>query len=142
AADDAAVSEHLHGTIEERWETDFLFEVDKAWEGLDRCFTQSNLADSPDAEALARCFFGGLHLHWGDEEVICMILPREARVVGEALARIDKDALRRSHNQVVGDHSQLPAFVEDFDYLWGNFEGLGAFFQRASGANRAVVFSV
>ena len=128
------------GEIEERWDEDWLLETDKAWDAIHRCLTGGTLeyGETP----LHFCILGKENLHDGDEYIISYIAPEEVVATAEAIKNIDKSAFRALYDVLEGTDYQGVTSDEDFEYTWDNFEDLKAFYQKAAGAGRSIVFTV
>ena len=136
--DDDELREILAG-IEQRWDRQWLQETDKAWDAIHRCLTDGSL--SYGKTPLHRCILGCDNLLYeGDDYIINYLPADEVREVAEAIEGIDESWMRRRYFALPVDHA-VPLSEADFEYTWGWFVRLRAFFQRAVACGRAVVFT-
>jgi hypothetical protein len=127
--------------IERRRDRKWLEETDKAWDAIHRCLTNGMLefGDTP----LHRVIFGDKNLLTAPANGhISLVNPDEVREVADAIRWIDEEWMRDRYfaldpRQYDGDISEL-----DFEYTWGWFVRLRAFFEKAAAAERWVSFTV
>ncbi|MEV6738544.1 DUF1877 family protein [Streptomyces sp. NPDC051104] len=81
---------HVVEEIEERWDLDHLFELDKSWDALHRCFTDGSLAYDNGDFPLSHVILGGVPLYEGDDYVVCFVTAEEVRDVAAALEPLDE----------------------------------------------------
>lgn len=143
ATDDADLRSIVIDEIEEAWDRDWLYQTDKAWEGIHRALTDGKLEYVNGAYPLNACILGGQQLHEEDDYVISYVAPQQVADVATALTTVDKDALAKGYAQIEpDDYFGTGPSAEDFDYVWEWFTGLPDFFSKAANANRAVIFTV
>jgi hypothetical protein len=118
-------------------------ETDKAWEAIHRCLTDGKLEEGGTPGHL--CVLGATDYFWvvrddGQVDWIVNLLdPGEVRQAAEAIRGIHRAELRRRYDAI--DPADYDGLVEDdFEYTWSWFPQLQAFFQRAAGSGRWVVF--
>jgi len=128
--------------IEERWDEEYLYQTDKAWDAIHRCLTDGKLSFAGGSYPLNRCILGGRSLYEGDDYILVLISPEEVRHLSESLPMIDRSEFHRRYFQIDPKDYGLPLSEEDFEYTWDWFDGLAAFFQMASAKGRAVIFTV
>jgi len=133
--------------IEEAWDTKHLFETDKAWDAIHRCLTDDHTGRgrlNPEAGEypLKLVIMGGTQLHESSDYCINLIRPEEVKDVANALAGVTEEWMRERYFRLKRKQTGYPITEEDFDYTWGNFQGLPEFFARAAKARRAVIFTV
>jgi hypothetical protein len=139
--DDDAVLEFIQEDIEERWDEDWLQETDKAWDAIHRCLTDGSL--SFDAiTPRHKCILGGRQMYSGDDYIISFLTSDEVREVAQAIAPFGEAELRDRYFKIDEEDYGVPVSDQDFEYTWGWFEPLKAFFVKAADAGRPVVFSV
>jgi hypothetical protein len=143
-----AVVEIITEEIEERWDRDWLVEMDKSWDAVHRCLGDGSLRTSQPS-LTAKAVLGGRQLSSGADWIISYLTAAEVKQVAAAIAPIDQSEFRRryfglrkkflwfSRTQYDG-----PIGEEDFQYSWSNFEEMRLFFSKAAAAHRALVFSV
>ncbi|MFB6580831.1 DUF1877 family protein [Streptomyces sp. NPDC056402] len=78
--------------VEEVWDRDHLFELDKSWDALHRCFTDGDLAFENGEYPLSHVILGGRLLHEGDY-IVCYVAPDQVREVAAALEPLDEQWL-------------------------------------------------
>ncbi|TWT87273.1 hypothetical protein Mal64_28110 [Pseudobythopirellula maris] len=128
--------------IEEGGEYDeWSYDTDKAWDGLHRCLTDGNLHWDGGDYPLKLTILGGERLFEGEDYIICLTKPDEVKDVSMALRDLDQEELKRRYQMIPAAEYDVELGEDDFGYLWENFEGLRGFYQRASQAGRAVVFT-
>ncbi len=114
-------------------EDDWRQETDLAWDAIQR-----SLSGGPGA----RAFDGGRRLYHGGDHVVTYLAPAEVRDVAAFLAELGEDDLRGRYFALDPDAYGEPLTDEDFEYVWGWFVSLRAFFARAAAAERATLFTV
>lgn len=124
--------------IEEAWDEEHLYELDKSWDAIHRCLTDGTLG--PGEPPLGLAVLGGKQLYEGDEYVFSFVAADELGAVVEAARKIDRADMRRRYNAMVDYEG--PKGDDDFDYTWGYFQGLVDFLERAHHDGRAVLFTV
>jgi len=144
AQGDEALEEVIEG-IEERWEEEWLCELDKAWDGIHRALTDGELAWDNGEYPLNHAILGGQQLHEGDDYIITFVQPAQVADVAKALQGLSDLEFRKRYFKINRDNygfapDQLSD--EDFDYVAGWFEELKSFYAKAAAANRAVLFTV
>lgn len=140
AVDDAALVALLQEEIEERWDQEWLFESDKAWDAIHRCLGKGDL--SSDGSTLSKCILGGRQLHEGDGYIVSYLTADEVASVSIALDKVDESWVRRRYSSIAKHGYDGPVGDDDFEYTWDNLQGLRAFFRKAAEARRTVVFFV
>jgi len=133
--------------IENKWVRKYLFETDKAWDPIHRTLNLDNtpggrLSCEGGDHPLDLCIVGGEQLHEGEDYSICLIRPEEVAELAAALAEIDETWMRKRFFTLDPRAAQYDIDEDQFEYLWGNFEGLPEFFARAAADGRAVIFTV
>src|SRR2546423_1152089 len=71
----------LVGEIEERWNKRWVFETDKAWNALHRCFTDGTLRYEGGRRPLKLAFLGGTPIYGGDDYIVCALMAEEVASV-------------------------------------------------------------
>ena len=133
--------------IESAWNKEELFETDKAWDGIHRCLTGDNtprgkLNPTKGEYPLKLCVMGGEHLYFGDDYSVTLIEPEEVRDLARALKQITEEWMRERFFKLKAKATLYPISEEEFEYVWGNFQGLPAFMSKAARKKRAVIFTV
>ena len=140
--DDEAVVEFVQEVIEQRWDRDWLFESDQAWDAIDRCLNGGRYVDGAD-DAECRAFLAGRELVADDDGYV--VLHLTAAGVGRVarqLADINAAELGRLYDEHLPASDYGDVRPEDREYTVGMYEGLPEFFARAAAAGRATVFTV
>ncbi|MCL4694205.1 MAG: DUF1877 family protein [Candidatus Hydrogenedentes bacterium] len=147
ATSDREVVELIQEDIEERWDADWLLQIDKAWDALHRCLTDGTL--TARGTVRSKCVLGGRQLHRGGDYTISFLDAGEVKEAYEALRPIDETWFRQQYFALKKkflwfDISDYEGEIgeEDFDYTWTAFLDTRAFFHKAAQANRPIVFTV
>jgi hypothetical protein len=142
ADDDEALLDVIQDDIEERLDDDgFSFQTDKAWDAIHRCLTDGTLTFGPGGSALSYCILGGRPLYSGDDYIVSYVEPQQVAACAQALRAISRAELRSRYFALDPEEYGYPLSDEDFEYTWGNFEGLPEFFEKAAKAKRPVIFT-
>ncbi|MFF0451162.1 YfbM family protein [Streptomyces sp. NPDC004609] len=123
------------------WKVD----TDRAWDALHRCLTDGTLTYGGGPYPLSYTVLGGRLLTDEEHEyIVVLATPQQTREAAAALADIDEPWLRarffglglteRDGYRGAGDE-------RDFQCTWENFVAVRAFYERAAGAGRAVLFT-
>ena len=128
--------------IEERWDEEWLLQMDKAWDAIHRILSDGTL--NPDGGARPRnlAILGGQQLYRGDDYVISLIAPKQVRDLAVSLVDLDEAWLRERYDAIAADGYGVPKSDEDFGYTWEYFKDLAPFVKRAGQAGRCVIFTV
>jgi hypothetical protein len=128
--------------IEDAWDEDFTQEVGTGWEALHRVFGDGTFAPATATTPLSKVVFGGSQLHEDTSwYIINLIEAAEVPEVACALAGVKEDWFNE-HYDKLKDSGYKQASEQDKKDVWSWFQGLPAFFGRASQAKRAVIFTV
>lgn len=143
---DEAVME-LVEQIESAWNRDELFQTDKAWDGIHRCLTgdgtgKGRLNPAKGEYPLNLCVMGGEHLYMGGDYTVTLIEPEEVRDLAQALKAVTEEWMRERFFKLKAKATLYPITDAEFEYVWGNFQGLPAFMAKAARKKRAVIFTV
>jgi hypothetical protein len=142
APNDDAVLEIVQDDIEERWDKDWLYQSDKAWDAIHRCLCDGTLDPAGGTYPLKLAVLNGRQIYSRDDYIVSSITPDEVRDVAIGLAGIDRRWLKSRYDALDPDAYGLPKSEDDWEYTWMYFSGLVPFFQNAATANRYVLFSV
>jgi hypothetical protein len=140
--DDHAVISIVQDEIEERWDEDWLYQTDKAWDAIHRCLTDGTLDPNGGSYPLRLAVLNGRHLHTGENYIVSLVRPEEVRDVANELRKIDQQWMKNRYDSLDSNLYDGPKTNEGWEYTWEYFSGLAAFFQKAAEANRFVLFSV
>lgn len=136
------VVRYVKGTIEERWEKEFLSETDKAWYAIHMCVAGGSTLDESDAPE-ARCIFGSSTLTTEDDRTVAFTPSAEVSATADALAGIDAEALRAQYDQIDPEtYAWADLSDDDFKYTWIYFDAARALWQKAAESGRSVIFTV
>lgn len=138
---DAAVLGFLTEYIEQRWDEDWLCEIDKAWDAIHRCLSDGTLDPRPD-QPLDGAILGGQSLYSGEDYIICYKPALDVKRIAEAVALISDDQMGERYDALDEDEYGFPKSDEDRRYTVQWFSGVREFYQKAATAGRPVVFSV
>jgi hypothetical protein len=141
AGGDKEVVEIVREDIETRWDTEWLQEVDKAWDAIHRCLTDGTLR-CKGRSVLEKCVLGGRQLHAGGDYIVSFLTPDEVRAVSEVVQGLTKDWFLRRYSGLGASGYDGPIGPTDFEYTWEYFDQLRQFFARSSAAGKAVIFTV
>ena len=143
-----AVVEIITEEIEERWDRNWLVEMDKSWDAVHRCLGNGSLRTSQPS-LTAKAVLGGRQLSSRADWIISYLTADEVKQVSDAIARIDEPEFRRRYFSLQKkflwfDRTEYdgPIGEEDFQYSWSNFEEMRLFFSKVALAQRAIIFSV
>jgi len=131
--------------IDERCDEDWLCQLDKAWDGIHRVLTDGKLEWANGTYPLNHAILGGEQLHEGEDEIITLVTPAQAKDVAAALeifTESDKEAGYRRINP--HDYGVVPTQMSDDDreYVFAYLNDLTVFYRKAADAGRAVLFTV
>ena len=151
APDSDAVVEIITEEIEERWDREWLVEMDKSWDAIHRCLVDGSLRRSQPS-ITSKAVLGGKQLSSSPDWIISYLTAEEVKQVAVAVAAIDQPEFRRRYYGLKKKFLGIPWInwseydgpigEEDFEYSWSNFEEMRRFFSKAAAAHRAIVFSV
>jgi hypothetical protein len=139
--DDDELMQVVEG-IEEHWDRDHLFELDKSWDALHRCFTDGDLAFDNGDFPLSHVILGGVPLHEGDDYIICYVTAEQVREVAAALEPLDGQWLHDRFATLTFDAYQGTGDAEDIAYTQAFLPGLRDFYRTAAHNGRAAIFTV
>ncbi|MCC5474523.1 YfbM family protein [Streptomyces sp. NPDC059680] len=128
--------------IEERWDLDHLFELDKSWDALHRCFTDGDLAFDNGHFPLSHVILGGVPLHESDDYIVCYVTAEQVREVAAALEPLDGQWLCDRFSTLTFNAYQGTADAEDIAYTQAFLPGLKNFYRTAARNGRAAIFTV
>lgn len=145
---DSVVKEIIQEDIEQRWDKNWLQETDKAWDAMHRCLTDGTLV-CKGKSVLEKCVLGGKQLYQGSEYIISFLTPVKVNEISKALKPIEQTwfrekftGLKRKFLWFDLTEYEGPLDEDDFEYTWSYFNETREFFEKASRAGRAVVFTV
>ena len=127
--------------IEVRWDEEWLYQTDKAWDAIHRCLTDGRLTAGNGDYPLNFCILGGRALYSGDEYIVRLITADQVIEVGHALVGVREADFHQNYWKIDSRGYGVALSEADLAYTWEYFSGLPEFFQRAAGAGRFVVFT-
>ena len=143
-----AVVEIITEEIEERWDREWLVEMDKSWDAVHRCLGDGSLRTSQPS-LTAKAVIGGRQLSSRADWIISYLTADEVKQVAAAITAIDQPEFRRRYFGLKKkflwfDRTEYEGRIgeEDFQYSWSNFEEMRLFFSKVAVAQRSMVFSV
>ena len=144
AQGDEAV-EMLVELTEERWDEEWICELDKAWDGIHRALTDGELGWDNGEYPLSHVILGGQQLHGGDDYIVTFVQPAQVADIAKALEGMSDMQFRERYfkiNRANYGFAPKQRSEEDFDYVAGWFEEVRAFYAKATAAHRSVLFTV
>jgi len=148
APDSEAVVEIITEEVEERWDREWLVEMDKSWDAVHRCLGDGSLRRS-QSSLTSKAVLGGRQLSFDADWIISYLTADEVKQVAAAIAAVDKVGFRRRYFGLKKkflwfDRTEYdgPIGEEDFEYSWFNFVGMRLLFAKAAAAHRPIIFSV
>src|SRR5947209_3732440 len=91
-----AVVEIITEEIEERWDREWLVEMDKSWDPVHRCLGDGSLRSSQPS-LTAKAVLGGRQLSSRADWIISYLTADEVQEVADAIVRIDEPEFRRRY---------------------------------------------
>ncbi len=141
AANDSEILSSVQEEIEARWDEEWLYQTDKAWDAIHRCLTDGFLTPGNGDYPLSFCILGGRTLYLGSDYIVRLVDPDQAGEVGRALANVKIEDLAEKYWKINPHDYGVELSEEDFTYTWDYFSGLPDFFARAAAFKRFVVFT-
>ena len=127
--------------IEEKWDEQWLYQTDKAWDAIHRCLTDGKLEYDNGEYPYGLCILGGQLLYSKSDYIISLKNPAQVKDVALALSKINKNLFYQRYVNLAKDYGG-DLSDGDFEYSWDWFKGLDSFFAKAAEATRYVVFTV
>jgi len=128
--------------IEEKWDEAWLYQTDKAWDAIHRCLTDGTLSLTSGVYPLKLAILNGRRIDAGSNYIVSLTTPDQAKDVAAGLGTVTRESLSKRYEAIDPNDYGMPKSLGDFEYTWDWFDGLAAFFQKASEANRYVIFTV
>jgi len=142
AAEDDADVISIVGEIEAALDAEYVFATDKAWDALHRCLTDGTLARVGGSFPLSHVVLGGVQLCEDNDYLVSLVRADQVPTVADALTPIDRTWLRTRYDGLAFPDYEGARGDEDFEYTWGNVDGIADFFHAAAQDRRAVIFTV
>jgi Domain of unknown function (DUF1877) len=132
---------YVQEVIEERWEPGFVYELDKAWDGLHRALNDGKLEWNSAGFPLSAAILGKVSMNVGDRYLIGLTPSDDVPAVADALAALTVDEIRLGYEKInPADYG--PTFgPEDLKYALDYFAELPMFWKVAANAGRAIIFT-
>lgn len=122
-------------------ETDYGYELDKSWEGIQYCL--GNGKWNEDNILPTNVVFAGEFLVENEDEIITLKHKDEVKAIADYLETADLSVLiRENYPQIPEDEYMLPKDDDGLTYLLDWAAGLAEFYQHAAQENRQVIFTV
>ena len=139
---DEELVEMVQEEIEEVSTEENSFQTDKAWDPIHRCLSNGTLDVRQGTRPLNQAVLGGNILNKEADTVVVLLTPTEVSQVAEALAAVTEEWMKKKYfdqkfPDYAGEKSQ-----EDWEYTWGSFDGMPAFFANAAARKQHVLFTV
>jgi len=128
--------------IEERWEEQWLYQLDKAWDAIHRSITDGSIGFTNGTYPLSHCILGGGQLHKGDNYIVSLKTASQATEIAAALRGVTASIFQEKYESIDPQDYGLNHSQEDLEYSWNYFDGIADFYVRAAAANRHVIFTV
>ena len=129
------------GELEARWDGEWIFETDKAWNALHRCFSDGYLTYEGKGGVLRLTIIGGTQVYSAEGYTVAALDDSEVKKVALALPKVTRAWLRKRYDRIdASDYADKSD--KDFEYTWESFLGLPEFFAKAAAARRDVIFTV
>ena len=142
SSSDEGVLEILQEEIESKWDEDWLYESDKAWDAIHRCLSGGSLGFDSTNYPLSLAVLNGRQLYSKEDYVISLLEPKEVAEIASGLLSVDQAWLKLQYDSIDAEEYGVPKDQQDWEYTWEYFEGMVLFFQKAAHSGRHVVFSV
>jgi hypothetical protein len=142
AAEDDADVISIVEQIEQQLDRASMFSTDKAWDALHRCLTDGTLAAGAGTFPLSHVVLGGAQLCEDHDYLVSLVRADQVPTLADALTPIDRAWLRARYDRLEFPGYQRTRGDEDFEYTWGNVDGIADFFHAAAQDRRAVIFAV
>jgi len=127
--------------LEERWDTYYLQETDKAWDAIHRCLSDGTLKWNAGDWPLNGAILGGEHMYLGSDFIICFIDDEDITEIASALDEVTQPWFRERYFGLAARGYEGPVSEPDFDYTWHWFELMRAFFRKTADEGRHMVFT-
>lgn len=148
APDSDAVIEIITEEIEERWDREWLVEMDKSWDAVHRCLGDGSLRRRQSSLA-SKAVLGGRQLSSRADWIISYLTAEEVKQVAAAIAALDLLEFRRRYFGLRKAFLWLdrtdydgPIGEEDFEYSRSYFEEMRLFFSKIAASHRPIIFTV
>jgi len=120
---------------------EFLAQSDKAWDAIHRSLGDGQLSYTSGPDPLRLAVIGGEPLYTDDNYIMSLKTPNQVAEVADGLLNVTKSVLRSGYDRIDTSVYGSSKSDQDFEYTWGWFEGVVAFYQKAASAKRYVLFT-
>ena len=120
--------------LEDRWDTYYLQQTDKAWDAIHRC-----LADGTLTWAGGEWPLNGAIL--GSDYIIMFLDDQDVAEIADALDEVTQPWFRDRFFALPAHGYEGRADETGFDYTWYWFERMRAFFRKTADEGRQIVFT-
>jgi hypothetical protein len=130
--------------FEQAWDQQNLFESDKAWDAIHRCFCDGKLHYEGGEFPLNLLICGGQQLI-DDEDMaytVSYVDAAQVKTVAAAAASLSREQLLSRYRKIKQRGFRQKLDDNHFEYVWANFTGATSFFGKAAADGKAVVFTV
>ena len=142
ASDDHALLQVIQDDIEARWDENWLYQSDKAWDAIHRCLSNGTLDPGTGVYPLHLAVLNGRRLYAGDDYIVSLVAADQVQDIALTLAAVDLAWLKSRYDAIDPDAYGVPKSDEDWEYTRAYFEGLTPFFQNAAASGRSVISTV
>lgn len=91
---------------------------------------------------LRNCIFGGKVLNRNSNYFVVLLTPKQVQETAEELQKVTKEWLRNRYFKLKFIDCPWDKSEQDWEYTWGMFKGLPAFFQKISQEGCHIIFTV
>jgi len=141
AKSDAERVDYVQEVIEERWEPGFVYELDKAWDGLHRALNNGKLDWNSSRFPLSAAVLGKVSMNAGDRYLIGFTPSDDVPAVADALAALTVDEIRLGYEKINPADYGSDVGPEDLQYTLDYFAELPMFWKEAAKAGRSIIFT-
>jgi len=128
--------------IESRWDSCWLCELGKSWEGIHRALTSGQLNLAHDTYPLSHAILSGRRLYFGDDYIVSYVSSSQVKQIAKALGGTDLEVFRKGYELIDRDNGEYSFYGdEDFDYCYEYFTQMQAFYAKAAEHDRATIFT-
>jgi hypothetical protein len=127
--------------LEERWDTYYLQQTDKAWDPIHRCLADGTLSWGGGDWPLNGAILGGEPMYLGGDYIIVFLDDHDVAEVAEALDDVTQPWFRERFSALPARGYQRDTDEAAFDYTWHWFELMRAFFRKTADEGRQMVFT-
>ncbi len=127
--------------LEESYADEWMCDTDMFWNAIQRAFNNSELSYDFD-EPLQGVIFGGEALTDTEEDIISLKSAGQVKDIAAALDSLSEDQFRDAYFEIDPEQSGFEPDEEDVENCWETITELKAFYNRAAGVGRSVIFTV